>query len=72
MERPDEEIYEFVNGMWPDLGFTVVDLRKPNGERFRQLLICFLELFYGKINFSKVHQVLDDVDSTLTSTSIYR
>ena len=54
MERSDDDIQEFINGMWPDLGFTVVDLKKPNGERFRHLLMLFLELFYGKVTFAKV------------------
>lgn len=49
-ERQDEEIIRIVNcvnSCWPDYPFTYVDIRKPTGEKFRDVLGKFLKGFLG-------------------------
>ena len=51
MERAcDEEtlrIVNCVNSCWPEFTFTHGDIRKPTGEKFRELLLRFLTGFLG-------------------------
>ena len=51
MERAcDEEtlrIVNCVNSCWPEFTFTHGDIRKPTGDKFRELLLRFLTGFLG-------------------------
>lgn len=48
-ERQEEEISRIVNcinSCWPEVPFTYVDIRKPSGEKFRDVLSKFLKGFF--------------------------
>ncbi|XP_046640134.1 tropomyosin-like [Daphnia pulicaria] len=50
MESKDEEIVRIVNcinSCWPEYPFTYADIRKPTGEKFRDVLSKFLQGFLG-------------------------
>lgn len=45
-DRIDEEsarIVNCINNCWPEYSFTYSDLRKPTGEKFRDILMVFLK-----------------------------
>lgn len=49
-DRVDEESARIVNCMnncWPEYSFTYNDLRKPTGEKFRDVLVKFLKGILG-------------------------
>ncbi len=49
-ERVDEEVGRIVNcinSCWPEYAFTHLDIRKPSGEKFRDVLGRFLKGFLG-------------------------
>lgn len=49
-ERVDEEVGRIVNcinSCWPEYAFTYLDIRKPSGEKFRDILGRFLKGFLG-------------------------
>ena len=50
LESKDEEIVRIVNcinSCWPEYPFTYADIRKPTGEKFRDVLGKFLQGFLG-------------------------
>jgi len=51
MERAGDEelarVVNCVNSCWPEFAFTYADVRKPTGEKFRELLFRFLTAFLG-------------------------
>lgn len=54
----EEEILRIVGcSVWPEFTFTVADIRKPIAEKFRGLLLRFLNGFLGcrPLNVSSFH-----------------
>lgn len=46
-EEDVERIVNCINSCWPDSSFTYMDIRKPCGEKFRDVLKKFLKGFLG-------------------------
>ena len=47
MDEESARIMNCVNSCWPELTFTITDLRKPTGDKFRELLLLFLKGIIG-------------------------
>ena len=45
LDRSDEEIVACINSCWPEYGFNVADIRRPQGEKLHEVLIRFLKIF---------------------------
>ena len=45
MERSDEDIVECIKSCWPEFTFNVADIRRPIGDKFRDILFLFLKTF---------------------------
>ena len=62
MERSDEEIVHCINSCWPEFPFGIPDIRRPSGEKMREILLRFLKTFisgnYQLPNVSSHYQLV--------------